>query len=137
MNDKYKIILGIGIAAIAGYYLFEPKEEIKKKTEHVEFSDTGVKKTKTTVTTKPDGSSISVKEEVENKNVSKIEDRKQESRKPVSKDWHMAVEVGVKQLEFHSPIYGLTVDKRILGPFWVGGFVDTSRTWGFRLGVSF
>jgi hypothetical protein len=50
-------------------------------------------------------------------------------------DW--MVSLGVKTDLGFVPAYGITVDRRIIGPFYLGAFAFTDQSFGLKVGISF
>jgi hypothetical protein len=90
---------------------------------------------KTTTVTKPDGTTIVTSHTTENRVDT---DTKQvsstQAKSEVRKDW--LVSVGM-QLDRTSKSYTISVNRRILGPIYLGGSAATNGVVGFHLGVEF
>lgn len=72
------------------------------------------------------------------KESTKTEERKTEVSQINSKyDWHVSGMVSPKDFSKDSIEYGLSVERRILGPFYLGIYGTTNRSFGGLLGVSF
>lgn len=52
-------------------------------------------------------------------------------------DWHVGAQVGMDVHKGLIPIYGVSLDRRIIGPVTVGGFGLTNGTIGVSVGLSF
>jgi hypothetical protein len=54
-----------------------------------------------------------------------------------SKDWMISASAQTDFKEGLKPVYGVQVQRRILGPFYVGGTVNTDRAVGVSVGFEF
>lgn len=67
----------------------------------------------------------------------KIESNSQTALVNKPLDWHVGALVGMDVHKGLIPIYGASLDRRILGPVTVGGFGLTNGTIGVSIGLSF
>ena len=68
------------------------------------------------------------------KETDKIVDTVTESKKT---DWSASALVSPSDIKFTSVTYGLLVERRIIGPFKVGAFGLTDKTYGLSVGMGF
>lgn len=116
---SYLIVGIIGIAC--GYYLMPKKEIIKTVEKQVDRVVTVVKS--------PDGT---VKKVITDK--SKINTGVHEKVNIGRPRYGLSVLVGT---DFSNPVYGLHVNKELLGPITVGVFGLTNKTLGVSIGLNF
>lgn len=132
---KKFLLIGLFACAAAGYgvgrYLQPARIEIKK--EQVEVIKKDIKVVERIVT-RPDGTTE--KETVtEDKTLSQKETLDQSlvvNKKP---NWKASGLAGLDISE--SQFYGVQVERRILGPFFVGAMVTTNKTIGLSIGMEF
>lgn len=139
------ILLGILIALAAGYgigrYAQPAKIEIKKEEvikevevikKDVVIVEKEVKNPDGTVTTErviTDKTQIDSKKETTEKQSSIVSNKKA--------DWKVSASVGAESLKFTQPVYGLHVERRILGPFFIGAYGMTNSNYGVSIGMEF
>lgn len=144
MNDYAKIAIGILIAAGLGYafgrYAQPARVEIKRE---VEVKEKEVIKHDTVTVEKeikhPDGT-IEKETRTEDKTVeSKKSDTKEKESKVVVSEkpqWKAGALAGY-DLNQLKPVYGGEVERRILGPIFVGVWANTQSTVGAKLSIEF
>jgi hypothetical protein len=97
------------------------KEEVAETTEHEVVKVEQAKEKET-----------EIKKEVELKKEIQIE----YSEKPAQKNWHVSGSVGLEVLSL-TPLYGVGVERRIIGPFFVGARVDSNPSASLVVGFEF
>lgn len=131
------IILAVVIAstvAVTRYYF--PRIETQTIDVIKEVIRTDVH-TITRVVEKPDGTKETIidhtDKSVENK------DEKHSDTKFASKNWQMSGSASLDYTELTrlEPVYGIQVQRRILGPFYLGALADTSKKIGVSVGMEF
>ena len=138
-NFKIKIIAGLALLAagfLGGRYLTPPKEITKVEVQEKEV----IKKDIVTVTkevTRPDGS----KEVVTTTTDTSVEkkDKQLESiiSKPVEKQWFITAGASKDLSAFEKTIYQASVNRRILGPLYLGIQANTNQEIGINVGMEF
>lgn len=83
---------------------------------------------------KPDGSKEITQTTTDNS--IKVESTKKDIEVAAPKNWMFAVGAGT-DFKGTPPTYNLQVQRRILGPFFLGGSVSTDKTVGVSLGMEF
>lgn len=133
--NKYLIMLGIGVGLLAAGYVtgryFQPAR-IETKTVEKEV----IKKDIRTVIkeVKSDGTQTTT-EIVDN---SESWNTSVEQFKAMQKpQWKAQVLVGVKDFKLSDPIYGVGVERRVLGPFSAGVYGKTNNEYGLTLSMEF
>jgi hypothetical protein len=53
------------------------------------------------------------------------------------KNWFVGAEASITGINFANPAYGVFVNRRILGPFYLGGSVNTKGEFGVSVGMEF
>lgn len=144
MTNKTKVIIVVAIAAVSyafGRYMTPSKIEYKtievvKEQEHV---NKDIVVTEKEVRNK-DGS-VTIDRRIEDKSV---ETRNKESSRMESKvvtnqktQWKAHALVGVQKTDFANPIYGLQIERRIVGPIFVGAWGMDSKEYGVSVGLEF
>ena len=158
MNIWAKLGLGLLVVAVAvavGRFTAPSKIVEKEKIVTVEkivekkvYVNTTNKKNRKTlirlVTVKPDGTRTTETRIVDNSelviNQSGSSDRTEDVTKTTdkSKVTEFKKESTIVSAAMKWPqTYGLAVDKRLLGPIWVGGFGFMDQSFGLKLGVGF
>jgi hypothetical protein len=139
---KYGLVLLAGIAV--GYGLMPKK--IETKTVTVESKQTDIdrnkhKQTTTTEVVKPDGTKTIVTQITENTDTQKkVSDKKSsESETTITVGSEVSVNVlAGTRFNVGEPIdFGISVDKRVLGPIKLGAFAFKSGMVGLSLGIQF
>ena len=153
------ILLAAGIA-IGRYTLpakvitkVETKEVTHEATKTVEVDKTDYYKNKVLVeitTTKPDGTVIrerkfidkSIINRDDKKNTDEKKDSEKDSKKEESKTYNsnsgsVRALIARNTDRLSEDIYGIHVEKRIVGPFTLGAFGLTDKTLGLSLGMNF
>lgn len=144
MNIYVKVAIGVLVAAGLGYafgrYAQPARVEIKKE---IEIQEKEVVKHDTVIVEKetklPDGTVVKEK---------RTEDKTVESRKSDSKEKESTLIVSAKpqwragalagyDLNQFKPVYGGEVERRILGPIFVGVWANTQSTVGAKLSIEF
>lgn len=136
MNLKSILILMAIVAVIsAGVTRFYfPKTETKTVEVTKEVVKTDVRTVVRTVE-RPDGTKETTSETVDHTVKHETETKKSESFK--SKDWVVSVSALAKLSTFPQPIYGVQVQRRILGPFYLGAMANTDQSIGVSVGMEF
>ena len=158
MNLLSKIGIGLVVVATAvasGYYLAPTKVEEKEKIVYqdkivekiVYVKKTNKKTNKTTirlVTIKPDGTKTVETKIVDNSELivdqskqsdkTEVSSKTDEKSKVVERDKESTIISAAYKLP---GVYGAAIDKRLLGPVWVGGFGFIDGTFGLKLGLGF
>ena len=124
------------ISAVVTRYYF-PKVQTQVQT--VEVTKEVVKNNIVTVTKivkEKDGSETTTTTTTDN-SVTQTSDSKSKSKTiAASKDWVISGSVQTK-FEGLQPIYGVQVQRRILGPFYLGAMTNTDRAAGVSIGFEF
>lgn len=142
MTITHKLILAFLalVAAFAfGRYSVQSKT-VDKQTNTSTTSDKDIHKHTTTTTTEaPDGSKKTVT----------IIDENSDTKKDIQQDTTTHIDVaskstlnvsalaGVDYHDFTKPIYGLSINKNVLGPITVGAYGMTSGLVGLSVGINF
>lgn len=146
MNNLLKVALGVLLAAGLGYafgrYAQPAKVEIKKEVQIKEVEVT--RKNVVTVTReekRPDGTviidtrTVDTSTEAVNRTSKEKESTVVTSLKP---QWRVGGGVGMKYNEVKlEPVYTLGVERRILGPVFVGAYGRTDKEVGLTVSVEF
>lgn len=139
MSIRLYLLLAL-LLLVVGYSLgryFTPQKVvtetiIKTKTITVVQHDT-----QTTVTEKPDGTktTVIVDKSVDTTHQDQTIDKTKvvENNKP---DWHIGVDFSPKNPQYEY-FYGARVERRILGPMFIGAFGNIDRTLGASIGLEF
>jgi hypothetical protein len=123
------LLIGVGIT----YYALPPK--IQTKIEEVTKEVT--KKDVVVVTERiiqKDGTVIE-KTRTEDKSISTANTDKKSESKVVDKQWRIGVKAIKKSLTDPGINYGLSVERKILGPFNLGGYVTTDKQMGVSISI--
>jgi hypothetical protein len=152
------VVALIGIGAAVGYYLAPTKTvtvvEVKEKIITVEkkVTEKSKKEDKVTIiveTILPDGTRrketkivdkgmVTVDTTTDINTVAETEKKKQSTTEKKSDDLLVYLLGSARLNDWGSgPSYGVGVGKRVLGPFWLGGYGTTKSDVGITLGVSF
>lgn len=86
---------------------------------------------------KPDGTKETETTTTDNSSKTETAKSSLEIIAPMAKTWFVAASAGVRLLERAEPVYSLRVDRQIVGPVWVGGYLNTRQEVGLNLGVLF
>lgn len=129
------------LGALTTYFTF-PKKQIEIKTETVEkvvFRDKVVDKTKVT-TKKPDGTVIVVEKDItKDRDVTqdvKISEKLKLLERPSQPSWGIGAYALVEPLNpLRGPVYGGFVEKRLVGPFWLGLYGQSNGFFGGGISV--
>jgi hypothetical protein len=139
------IAIFIGLSGYAiGRYTQPAKVQIKTEviTKEVEVIKKDVRIVEKEIK-RPDGTveKETVTEDNSTQNISMDTDSKQETliiyKKP---DWKVSGLLGINQFTFDKPDYGISIEKRVLGPFFVGGEYLSTRDdnkYLFSIGMEF
>lgn len=128
------VLLIAGTAALTRYFF--PRIETQTVDVIKEVVRTDIR-TITKIIEKPDGTKETIidhtDKSVENK------DQKHTETKYAKADWNISASAGqditnIQKLEL---VYGVHVQRRILGPFYLGGMADTSKRVGLSIGMEF
>lgn len=135
--NKYTLILSISLILLAvgygvGRYLQPARIEIKK--EQVEVVKKDIKIVEKLIT-RPDGTT---EKETITEDKTKTEKETLESSLTINKkpDWKVSGLSGL-DLSSKSQFYGVQVDRRIIGPVFVGVTATTNKTIGLSVGMEF
>lgn len=135
MNLKTGLILmlisAVISAAVTRYYW--PKLEVKNVEVQKEVVRNDIRTVYRTIE-RPDGTKETIKETTD-KSVKQATSSK-ESTIFSRKDWVVSTSAGTRFSNFE-PIYGLQVQRRILGPFYVGAVASTDKMVGVSVGLEF
>lgn len=138
---KYAAIACLVVAAVSAsvtrYYF--PQVTVQTKTVEADHSVTQNNvKTVTHEVKKPDGevdtdittidSTVHTDTNTETKQATQIAPQK---------DWYIAATASITGVNFANPAYGVQVNRRILGPIFLGGTVNTKGEFGVSLGMEF
>ena len=139
------ILILVGVAI--GFHIRPYRLKLWKEVVTVEKivkEEVTKKDVKTTITKNIDGTEVTVIEDKTtiDSTTSKDSATKSKESKTIENkknDWHIAIDGRVKPFEgnFLSPTYGASIDRRVLGPFWLGIYGSTDKSFGARLGMSF
>ncbi len=127
----YTIIVAIASGAMTKYLW--PNIETQIKIEEKEV----IKKDIRTIIrerTNPDGSTEKETEIIDHSKEKR--DKEFEQTITRKKDWYIAAGTSVNQKDL-TPVYNLQVNRRILGPFYLGGQVNTKREVSVQIGFEF
>lgn len=136
MNTRNTIILLIIVAAasagITRYYF--PQVEVKtvETTKEVIKNDI---KTIVKEVVRPDGTKETITETTDKS--SKSETTKNETKIAAKPQWMFDLGARVKMDDRQLIIYDLQVQRRIVGPFFVGGRISTDKSVGVSIGMEF
>ena len=138
MNLKLWSLSLLSVAALAyatGRYFQPAKIEIKEVVKEIEV----IKKDVRTVireVVKTDGSKETVTViEDKSKETSKKESSKETIITNAKPQWRVQGLADLTTLA--SPVYGVGIERRILGPIFVGGFVKANREYGVSVSLEF
>lgn len=125
------LVVAIGSAGITRYYFPKVQSQTVETTKEVVRTDVH---TVVRFVERPDGSKETVTEIVDHS--TKHETSTNSQTTFARKDWFLGVGASteLKQLE---PIYNVQVNRRILGPFYVGAQATTHGEVGLNLGMEF
>lgn len=139
MSIRLYVLIGLLLIVIGyavGYYTL-PEKVITKTVTETKTITVVQHDTKTITVIKPDGTKVIT---VVDKSVDTTkEDQKQSNTKIVENgkpQWKVGVDLTPRNPQL-GHFYGARVDRRILGPVFVGAFGNTDRTLGLSLGVEF
>lgn len=128
-------IFCLGLGYGAGRYLQPAKVETKIKEVEVIKHDI---KTVTHTVTKPDGSTDTTIVQVDKS----TEDKSKESQTTISNakpNWLISATAGKSEGRdlLTNPTYGLVVQKRFMGPIYLGAYGNNNKEFGLALGMEF
>lgn len=128
------LLLVVGI--VIGRYT-TPEKVVTKTVTEVKTVTVVQHDTQTVITEKPDGTKTTV---ITDKSVDTTQkDKTQETEKTVENykpQWKVGVQLAPKNPQYEY-FYGVEVERRILGPVFVGAFGNTDRTLGLIVGLEF
>ncbi len=143
MRNVYIAVVALLIGAALGFYLKPTKVVTKLETvvktvtvDHVDIV------TEVHVIEKPDGTKDTTTIIKDKSVITGQTDSDTKIEKVVTTDkaqWRLnALIAPLQGLESPvAPLYGLEIQRRVLGPIWAGGFVNTSRVYGVTIGLEF
>lgn len=136
VSTKNTLILVLVVAIISAgltrYYF--PKIETQTVDVIKEVIKTDIR-TITRIVERPDGTKETIIDETDKSTNNKTE--KHTDTTYANKDWLLSVSAQTEVTQIMKPDYGVQVQRRILGPFYLGGMVDTSKRVGVSLGMEF
>ena len=163
---KYYLIVALICGAIGfGTAKFITPEKVVTKTETVEvvkevvkevkvkddsISQTNNRQTKTIITEFPDGKKITEIYEINQDTIIIVKKEKEESESNQETNinnntstiiqnqkaqWKINGTIGLE--DFTKPIYGITAERRIIGPIFAGAYYKTNPEIGITIGVEF
>lgn len=122
-------LIGIGIT----YYTLPPKIQIKIEEVIKEVTKKDVVVVTERIVQK-DGTVIE-KTRTEDKSISTANTDKKSESKAVDKQWRIGVKAIKKSLVTPGIDYGISIERRILGPFNLGGYLTTDKQIGLSISV--
>lgn len=134
MNKNTLILVAITAvvsAAVTRHYFPKIQQQTVEIEKEVIKTDI---RTVTRVIERPDGTKESVTEIVDR--TTKRETTSKTATTFQRKDWVVSLG-GVAQVRHLDPVYVLQVNRRILGPFYVGGIITTDQQIGISVGLEF
>lgn len=125
------LIVGVVSVAVTRYYFPQIQTKIVETTKEVVRTDI---QTVVKTVTLPNGNTEStttitdhtIKTDIQNKELTIVK----------AKDWLVSGSVD-SNFKLDTPMYGLQVQRRILGPVFVGGLLDTKGNVGLSVGMEF
>lgn len=139
MSIRLYVLLAL-LLLVIGYSLgryFTPQKVVTKTVIETKTVTVVQRDTQTTVTEKPDGTktTVIVDKSIDTTHQDQTIDKTKtvENNKP---DWHVGLQLAPKNPQYEY-FYGVQVERRILGPVFVGAFGDTDRTLGLVVGLEF
>ncbi len=143
MDTKYKVIAGVSIVALsfaAGRYSvpLQVKEEKAKADNSVVERQKDIV-TKVVTVTKPNGEKVRTKDVVETVHTDRKNDIKEIESKTVTKDSDKFYISGLTGIDIASKsfMYGLSLQKNIIGPIIGGAFGFNTGVYGLSIGLQF
>lgn len=126
------LCVGLLVGAALTYWLY-PRVEYRQvvKQETVVRNDV---RTVIKTVERPDGTRETVQETTDN--TVRADNRTATTEKVLAKNWLVAA-TAAAQLKNLEPVYGLHVQRRILGPFFVGALANSTGQLGLSLGMEF
>jgi hypothetical protein len=144
MNLKITLISSIFVLAlgiIIGRYSVHPQEVLKTKAETSNRETIKNNKTVSTVIKEnKDGSKETTILEVDKSELDKAYSSKTETLRKSRPNYKIIIGAESKSLSFYEKTYTFIVQKRVLGPIFLGGqysFDKNDKKFGFNLGVEF
>lgn len=127
-NIKKLLVLSLVSAGIGGWIAYKvlPPREVVKIEEKEVIKNHTVTQIKEVI--RPDGTKET--------NTTIINDSKTTISKQTQKDWFATVGIARTSLTSDN-IYQLGINRRILGPFYVGGSVTSDKQLGVNIGIEF
>lgn len=132
MRLVYALAIGLLVGAALSYYLF-PQIETREVVKQEVVVQNRVRTVIRTVA-RPDGSSETTEERTDNS--TSTAHSSAESTKYRTKNWNAAA-LATVSLNDLQPVYGLLVQRRILGPVFAGLTVRADGEFGLSLGMEF
>ena len=131
MHKIYTALIAIALGA--GIYIgksqFSKTVEVEKEVTRTDVV------TVVREVVKPDGTKETTSTTTDH-SISKRDSTSTTSLAPRQPDWHVSVSYS-KTFSDPAPVYGLQVERRILGPFSLGVRADTEKTIGIVIGMEF
>lgn len=121
------------IGGAIAYKLLPAKIEVKTEIKEHEVTQNHIV-TVTHEVTKPDGTKEIITTTTDNSVEHK--DKQIEIQKSSPKDWFLTAGVARESLTSDN-IYQISVNRRILGPLYIGGSFNTEKQLGLNLGMEF
>ena len=128
------IMLAVGF--LGGRYVAPPKEITKVEVQEREV----IKKDVVTVVkevTRPDGSKETTTTTTDKSTEKKDKEAESIVSKPVEKQWFVTAGASKDLSDFEKTIYQAGVNRRILGPIYVGIQANTNQEIGINIGMEF
>lgn len=143
-NNKILLLIAVAVSAISFWagWMLNPQEV---RIETVEIEKEVIKEVKDVrivkeVVQSPDGT-ITTKETTEDKTVTdtskESESKRLELTKRSSPQWKVRVTREIDFTKEVNPEYGVGIERRILGPFFLGAWVTTQKQAGVSVGFEF
>lgn len=129
-----KQLISAAIAALVGAALYGYFRPTKSQTE-VKTVTQVVEHTVTRIVRQKDGTTVTVVDSTRTKDQTKQKDK----NTLVAKNWHagLVLSQDTTHITMFKPAYGLMVERRILGPMFVGAYVTPGQSAGLLVTVEF
>lgn len=145
MEAKHKLLIVGSLMALSvagGYFLAPEKTKIVVQEKIVEKVITVVdKKVKTVIVEAADGTKTTTIDEsskTREKSETKTDKLKTETvSKGSEQTWLVSLQVGVSHGNFNPDVFTGTISRKIIGPIYVGGWVNQSLALGLALTIGF
>lgn len=133
LSKNVVVVLVVAALSVAVTKYYWPRVETKTVEVTKEVLKTDVR-TVVKIVEKPDGSKETTTEIVDHS--SKESSKSKESVKYTQKDWMVSASASTKFTNIE-PIYGAQVQRRILGPIYMGVVASTDKMVGVSVGLEF